>query len=548
MGDNSSSSSLAASLIAICESTRSNLVQIWTAIGLSTDEQQQQLEVFAQQIQALHNEKLQQETKVKQDLEDSIVALKAKIADLYKRLSQSQPAFDEKELQGSLRDQEKALLCRQNQVALLKDEAEGRIKEHLTILNDLWSGMGISIESGFDAVGYDLSEAKLLSVKQKISTAQEEITTRKQSVAAKVKEITELLEEVGLATTDYTSIDQKCADKNPEALGVHASIMEELESRRQTLLSVKQSRQDTIRAMAVDINALWNRLKVPQSERDAFLGSHSRLSPDTVSACEAELKKLQAMKHENLRDLILTARERLASLWTELHFGEEEKKKCACAFGELYTDDVLEAVEQEAKRVETRLEMMRPILALIAEREQLKKDHLTFVQSSQDPNRFKIPGRLLQEEKFRKMYEKKMPKIEEELRAKIPQWEESNGPLLVEGKNYMEQMKTENEEFKIANKAKKPKENAKQVQATPKAAKEAKNKALKTSATPNLKRKGKLEATPRNGTAKKLKVPQSAFVSSVSSSASALSTSSSSSSSSSSSADARPPLVPLSYD
>jgi protein regulator of cytokinesis 1 len=86
---------------------------------------------------------------------------------------------------------------------------------------------------------------------------------------------------------------------------------------------------------------------------------------------------------------------------------------------------------------------MRPLLKLVQKRVELQAEKVEFEKSQQDPNRFKIAGRMIQEEKQRKRLAKLIPQIEGQLKTSIPEWEQEYGAFLVDGSRYLETMDAE---------------------------------------------------------------------------------------------------------
>lgn len=131
--------------------------------------------------------------------------------------------------------------------------------------------------------------------------------------------------------------------------------------------------------------------------------------------CEDELRRLQECKAASLKELIAQARVRLIALWDECLISEEERQSFAPAYSTACTDESLEAHDLQIARMETRAQAIRPLLKLVARRDALLEDKRVLEESCLDPNRFRIPGRLIQEEKTRKMLQKRLPQVEQKL-------------------------------------------------------------------------------------------------------------------------------------
>jgi hypothetical protein len=94
-----------------------------------------------------------------------------------------------------------------------------------------------------------------------------------------------------------------------------------------------------------------------------------------------------------------------------------------------YTEEILESLNQEIDRLQALYTTMAPILKLIVQREQIKSDMEIFEHTASDPKRFfsREAGRLLKEEKFRRMVSKDFPKLTEQLHSLLAEWEKKHG-------------------------------------------------------------------------------------------------------------------------
>jgi len=100
------------------------------------------------------------------------------------------------------------------------------------------------------------------------------------------------------------------------------------------------------------------------------------------------------------------------------------------------------------------LEALKPILSLVEQRERILEEKREFESSSSDPNRLlskagRDPGRLLREEKFRKVISRDLPKLEMKLHKAILDWEEANQEDFIYGEGrYLDQIEFQQEERK----------------------------------------------------------------------------------------------------
>jgi hypothetical protein len=80
------------------------------------------------------------------------------------------------------------------------------------------------------------------------------------------------------------------------------SLLGELQARAASLRALRASREQQIKALAVQISELWQALAVPKAESQLFLEAHSGLGLTTLAACQAHLAELQTLRLAGLAE------------------------------------------------------------------------------------------------------------------------------------------------------------------------------------------------------------------------------------------------------
>ena len=183
-----------------------------------------------------------------------------------------------------------------------------------------------------------------------------------------------------------------------------------------------------------------------RSDRKAFLNSNRGVGVRQINEFEDELARLHDLKRKNLHLFVEDARYKLQELWDGLYFSEEEMLDFTPAFSDVYSDALLEAHEQEIKRLEALKEQRAPMLTLIDRHRELIKEREDLASASQDASRLMMrgqkgekrdPTRLLREEKMRKRIAKELPKLTIELRKALEKFADEYGrPFMVHGESY----------------------------------------------------------------------------------------------------------------
>lgn len=146
-----------------------------------------------------------------------------------------------------------------------------------------------------------------------------------------------------------------------------------------------------------------------------------------------ELARLEQMKRDKLVDLIAEQRDKLHTLWDECHTAQSDRLRFAPLSSMELSDDVLEAHEAHVALVTQQVNTLRPILALIARRVQILTDKAEFEEMLKNPNRFKIAGWSIREEKIRKVINKELPQLNSKLLDELVAYEDKYTAFYYEG-------------------------------------------------------------------------------------------------------------------
>jgi hypothetical protein len=94
---------------------------------------------------------------------------------------------------------------------------------------------------------------------------------------------------------------------------------------RSSLEDTKRRREAHIQAMYDQLEGLWRRLGVSESDMDAFVEEHRGSTEETVMQYEEELDRMLELKRERMGLFVSSAREEIVRLWDDLMVGEEER-------------------------------------------------------------------------------------------------------------------------------------------------------------------------------------------------------------------------------
>jgi len=209
---------------------------------------------------------------------------------------------------------------------------------------------------------------------------------------------------------------------------------------------------------------LYITLQIPENEekRASFEKQNiSGINDDVMTIVKTEHDRLYSVKKDRLQTLIAKSKSKLEHLWKELHFTDEQreqfynKTKSNDDYDDAYNDErLLELMDAEIIKLEKLLAAIGDILKMIVRREWIKSEMHRFEKTASDKNRlFGSSLKLLEEEKFRKIVAKEFPKLTDDLRKKIGEFEKTNNGerLLFLGSPYLDTMnqEKENPNFKL---------------------------------------------------------------------------------------------------
>eukprot|EP00571_Detonula_confervacea_P000368 CAMPEP_0172331892 /NCGR_PEP_ID=MMETSP1058-20130122/62157_1 /TAXON_ID=83371 /ORGANISM="Detonula confervacea, Strain CCMP 353" /LENGTH=1307 /DNA_ID=CAMNT_0013049169 /DNA_START=63 /DNA_END=3986 /DNA_ORIENTATION=+ len=227
-------------------------------------------------------------------------------------------------------------------------------------------------------------------------------------------------------------------------IGIGNSAFDRLTSRIAELNGEKRRRRAELAEMGSSIAALWQMLRVPAEEQMAFTTSIRGLGLDTLQKGETEIARLQDLKSVMIGKLVREQRAMIEDLWDKTNSSAGERASFDAYFhihdDEQLTGDILVKHEDYVASLKVKLDMMQPILDLIAKREAIIEDRIELEFLQKDPDRLKSRGaakQLQKEEKMGRRVAKELPKITSILEKSLRQWYAKNKPVDAEEEGEM---------------------------------------------------------------------------------------------------------------
>ncbi|KAH6874232.1 microtubule associated protein-domain-containing protein [Coprinopsis sp. MPI-PUGE-AT-0042] len=235
--------------------------------------------------------------------------------------------------------------------------------------------------------------------------------------------------------------DEEALQSNPtipiglENVELSLRLIEWAQAQHSALEEVKRKREAHIQAMYDQLEGLWRRLGVDESDMDAFVDMNRGSTEDTVRQYEEELNRMLELKQERMGQFVESAREEIRQLWDDLMVGEDERADFAAFADDDFTEELLSVHEAEIRKLREERGLKAPLLASIKKYFKICEEEKELAAAASDQTRLlgrgRDPGRLLREEKMRKRVQKEKPRLEKDLVAALPQWEQETGMLFL---------------------------------------------------------------------------------------------------------------------
>ncbi|OAV89296.1 hypothetical protein PTTG_28741 [Puccinia triticina 1-1 BBBD Race 1] len=222
--------------------------------------------------------------------------------------------------------------------------------------------------------------------------------------------------------------------------------LEKVRARQTWLDAERQKREEQIQTWYDELCVLWARLGVPEDEQEQFVESWRGLSEQCVEGYEAELKRMVEAKKEHMVLFVQKERDSIIELWDQMYVAENERANVSIMYSDDYSEELLASHEKLKVQLLDDLSDKKVLLNLLNKYFTLLQEAHELEVAEKDPNRYAKgkrgdPGRLLREEKIRKRVTKEKPKLENDLKTLIPEWENERGrPFMVNGSRFLEDL------------------------------------------------------------------------------------------------------------
>ncbi|XP_041320954.1 protein regulator of cytokinesis 1 isoform X2 [Pyrgilauda ruficollis] len=423
---------LAAEAVSCLNRAMAALRNIWEEIGIPEEQRLERTDVVRKHIKSLLDMMVAEEESLKERLLKSIALCRKELDTLCRDLQLGPFEVEEStilQMEKNLRTCVEAL---QKQKRDRKQELKA-LQEQDRALCDILCTAPFTIDTGSvpsleDLDRYRRHVASLNTLKEQ---RREEFVTNKRQIIL-------LMEE--LDHTPDTSFERDVVCEDEEAFCLSENNITALHSLLQQLEARRALNEAVCAELRARILTLWERLQIPQEERESsavhLAGSRVR----TRRALQQEVDHLEELKLQNMKSIIHAIRAELAVYWDKCFYSQEQRERFSPFYDEDYTETLLKLHDAEVGKMKTCYETHKDLFQAVQKWEESWKLFLELESKANDPSRFtNRGGSLLKEEKERAKLQKTLSRLQEELERKVQSWEEEfKEAFLVKGQQFME--------------------------------------------------------------------------------------------------------------
>ncbi|XP_005381575.1 PREDICTED: protein regulator of cytokinesis 1 isoform X1 [Chinchilla lanigera] len=424
---------LAEESIVCLQKALNHLREIWESIGIPEDQRLQRTQVVRKHIENLLSMMIAEEESLKERLIKSISICQEELNTLCSELHM-EPFQEEGET--TILQLEKDLRTQVELMRIQKKERKQELKllqEQDRELCEVLCMPQYNIDSTCVPSLDDLNQFR-----QHLATLREKKASRREEFLNLKRQIILCMEE--LDHTPDTSFERDVVCEDEDAFCLSLENITTLQKLLRQLELRKSQNEAVCEGLRAQIRELWDRLQIPEEEREAVAMSQTGSNAKVRKALQLEADRLEELKMQNMKKVIEAIRVELTQYWDRCFYSQEQRQAFAPYYAEDYTESLLQLHDAEIVQIKNYYQVHKELFEGVRKWEENWKLFLDFERKASDPSRFtNRGGNLLKEEKQRAKLQKTLPKLEEELKTRIEMWEqEQSTAFLVNGQKFME--------------------------------------------------------------------------------------------------------------
>lgn len=424
---------LAAESVACLNKALCHLKDIWEEIGIPEDQRLQRTNVVKNHIIGLLDMMIAEEESLRKRLVSSIATCQKELDTL--SLELQLPPFEMEE-DISMLQQEKEIRTR---VEVLMKEKMQRTQQLKALIEQDQDLCDILCSEPYSITPNSIPSLEQLdSFRKHISSQTAEKGRRHAEFVETKRQIILCMED--LDQVPETSFEKDIVCEEEEAFCLSRDNITSLKLLLCQLEERKVENEAMCETHRERIQALWDRLQVPQEERVAFNQHMVTSKKKNLDALQAEVCRLEELKMKNIQNVTEAIRSEMTVLWEKCFFNTEQRQAFRPYYSEDFTEELLDLHDAELLHLKQHYEEHKELFVGVHQWEDSWRLFLELEKKATDPTRFtNRGGNLLKEEKQRSELHKCLPKLEKKLKAQIDAWEqEQGGEFLVNGQKFLQ--------------------------------------------------------------------------------------------------------------
>lgn len=390
------------------------LTSLWHDIGVTGMALKNRLERTEDHVDRLLQEMYVGEEAMRQRMVATIKQLTAEIVELSEQLGL--PAtLPEPDL--TVLQQENAVRTKAAELNLLKSQRKKEFRKLRAEEAELTAKLGASpcvLPPPTPVPSQDV----LNQLSRHIAKLTEEKITRQGKFAVLRSQIIAMISL--LDVRPESQLEQDVVVEDPSSFVLSASNIKAVEDYLQRLKDLEAQRRRERASLVERLALYWERLDIPEAEREDVQRSHSGLTDAALDALKRQIAKCEVLKQERMKEFITRVQDELLS-WFRLCCVPERKALLEEEWdSEDWSEERLEKLEKELKTLKDFHAKNEDIFRKVERREALWARFLDYEKRLADPARLNNRGgRLLSEMKERKRLETELPRLEREITSYI---------------------------------------------------------------------------------------------------------------------------------
>ncbi|KAM9352344.1 protein regulator of cytokinesis 1-like [Symphorus nematophorus] len=456
----SSSEVHAAESVAYLNRALVRLQVIWEEIGIPEEQRLQRTNDVHKHIKGLLDLMITEEEGLKKRVLNSIEAHQKELSELCSELSM--PPFEEEDGCTMLQMEKNS----RTRLEVLREQKRQRMEELKGLIGTDRELCDIMCTTPFCIDQHSVpSLQQLEAYRTYLGDLTKEKERRHDEFVSLKKEIVVCMDDLEQHPETSFEMDVMCEDE--EAFCLSDDNISALKLLLSQLQERKAENELRCAAFRTKIQELWERLQIPQEDREALSEHMVKSKKRNIEALRAEADRLEVLKLQSIKSFIESVRAEIALFWERCFYSQEQQQAFAPYHADDFTEALLSLHEAEVSSLKKYYEDHRQLFEGVTKWQENWTLYLELDKKANDPSRFNNRGgNLLKEEKQRTDLQKSLPKLEKSLKAQIDVWEQENGrEFLVNGQKFLEYVQqqwqnhhTEKEKEKLERQLKKTKQ------------------------------------------------------------------------------------------